>query len=706
MPRLTADELDRLYWEADTADKEIFAEMRNNILLVSGDHYQRKGSKFWNRIRSKEDLSQQQKLRLTKNHIKKIANDYVANILTHAPSTVVQPNNPEEVQDQKTAELNNSVLEYHKKTLGLRRKNRNKAESYVLFGEVCSKLFFDPDKGRIIGYEPLTDEQGLNLVDQNGEYIPDPDAPIMEGEFVVEEVYPFNLLRAPEAQSIEDSPYLIVRKMIKDKDLREMMPKEEVDKIKDRDETFLVFSGETGTYQRTKNETMVREHYYRPCKQYPNGYFYIATRSYILFEGELPYGVWPIHHKCFDKIATSPRGRSPIKQMRPYQIEINRAASAIATHQVSLADDKIILSHGSRMSHGGYVPGVRGLSVTGGGDIKILPGRTGEQYVPYMQGQITELYNVMNVSEGEIVGKDGKLDPYALLYHSIKNKKKFSKYSEAFEEFIVEETETLLQMSKLYMAPDQIIPVIGKSEAVNIEEFKNTEPNSYRITVDAVDIDAETMLGKQLAMNHTLQYVGNALDKEDIGRIVRAMPYMNQEEAFNDITINYDNAKNDILALERGEKPEINRYDDHEYTIKRLVNRMKRPDFKFLAPEIQKNFQDKLKAHEMVDAAQKAEILRAQQGFIPVDGYLVTCDFYVTHDDGKTKRVRLPYSSLNWLIEQLKVQGATLEQIEQMNQGAMSEMAPMILQGQGNRRAPANPEQASSASQRVRDELQ
>ena len=300
------------------------------------------------------------------------------------------------------------------------------------------------------------------------------------------------------------------------------------------------------------------------------------------------------------------------------------------------------------MANGGQVPGVRGISVTGGtGDITVLPGRTGEQYVPYMTGQITELYNVMGVTEGDIVGKDGKLDPYALLYHSIRNKKKFAKYTEAFEEFNREECEILLGLAKQYLEPDDLIPLIGRSEIVNISEFKNTEPNSYKITVESVDGDAETMLGKQLAMNHTLQYVGASLGKEDIGRIVRSMPYMNKEEAFDELTLNYDNSKNDILALERGEQPPVNKYDDHQYLIKMLVNRKKKPDFRFLNPEIQQNFGMKIQAHEQIDAQQKAEVLRAQQGLIPTDGYLVTCDFYATQPDGKTKRVDRKSTRLN-----------------------------------------------------------
>ena len=74
MPNLKAADLDRIYRDADQIDEKVFSEMRSNILLVSGDHYHKKGTKFWNRIRNSKELSEEQKLRLTKNHTENICN--------------------------------------------------------------------------------------------------------------------------------------------------------------------------------------------------------------------------------------------------------------------------------------------------------------------------------------------------------------------------------------------------------------------------------------------------------------------------------------------------------------------------------------------------------------------------------------------------------------------------------------------------------
>lgn len=683
VPKLNASQLDALYRNSFRADEKIFAEMRGNVKMYAGEHYTKKGSKFWQRIRNAKELSDQQKIRLTKNHTKTICNTYASTIINFAPRSVITPNNEDEIQDQKTAELNQSIWDFETKRLKFRRKIRDYADSFIQLGEVHNKIAFNPDAGSLIGYEPLLDEDGEPLINiHTQEAIPNEDAPVMSGELEVEEVLAFNLGRCPHSQSMEESPYYIVRKMVEPAVVRRMLNEELTDDqvsdiMRDLEETFFVFDGDKVDYQEENKKVMLREHYYKPSAQYPNGYFYIAVRSQILAEGELPYGLWPFNSALFDKLKTSPRARSPIHQMRPFQIEINRAASGIATTQVTLGDDKLVLTNGAKMSHGGKLSGVRAITVTGGGDPKILGGRGGEQYLPYMESQIGEMYEVMNVREHSSV-REGKLDPYAMLYYSMKNKNKFRKYGEEFEEFITDTTALYLKFAKQYFDENKVVPMVGRTEIVNISEFKNTEENSFRIKVEPMDNDAETMLGKQLAINHALQYVGGSLDKQDIGRMMRSMPMMNKEEAFGDMTLDYDNSKNDHLAMERGEMPMITMYDNHKYLISRAVNRIKKADFRFLRPEVQQLFQQYVQAHQEAEQQNIIAIQRAQQGFIPTEGGLVTVDFYVQDAEGKSKRARIPYNAIQWLIEQLNVQGQTLDQLEDMNQGALAQMATQM----------------------------
>jgi hypothetical protein len=130
--RINIEKLNRIYDDAEAADRELLAEMRTNVLLVGGEHYPRKG---------------------TKNHIHKITRHYVANIATYAPGVTVLPQRESERQDQKAADLNKSIWEDAKSRYKLRAKRRKWRRDFVEIGEACVKVFWDPNGGELLGYE-------------------------------------------------------------------------------------------------------------------------------------------------------------------------------------------------------------------------------------------------------------------------------------------------------------------------------------------------------------------------------------------------------------------------------------------------------------------------------------------------------------------------------------------------------------------------
>lgn len=695
MAKKSIEELNHLYTKAEQVDKGLFSEMRSNLLLIAGEHYSKNTKRdFITKLRNTEGVQDDVKLRLTKNHIQKISGLYVNNIITNSPNVTIVPDIETEMQDQKAAELNLAVWKDACQKYKLKQKIRNLAEDFVGIGEMCMKLYWDPNAGKRVGFEPqmrelefpLQDPQTGELItqepvlDMQGQPVPDKSKPVYEGGFQFHRVYGFNLLRCPDAQSMDDSPYIIERKMVDYKTLKKRYAgdPEKVKLIeKDNEETFMVFDGARNSYRTESNQVLVKEFYYKPSIVYPEGYFYITTKEGILEEGPLPYGIFPYVYKEFDSIPTSPRGRSKIKQARPYQIEINRCASAIATHQVTLGDDKLVTNTSGKIEHGGFLPGVRLVKVPGGASLTHLPGRSGEQYLGYMQQQISELYEVMGIMEHSL-DKEMNADPYVLLFQNVKQKKVFSTYIEKFEEFLVDLCELYLKLARHYLPDDMLIPAIGKREAVNIAEFRSMEPLGYKIKIEPQSDNIETQFGKQLALNHTLQYVGGQLGPDQIGSLLKNAPFGNTDETLDDLTIDYENAKNDMLALERGEFVEAKPYDNHTYIIKKLAHRMKQSDFRFLDPQIQEMYQVKIQQHQQLEADNQRQIQLANQGNVPTDGYMVKVDFYVTDGDGKTKRAQLPYSSVQWLIEKLEQQGATQSDLENMQQGALAELASMV----------------------------
>lgn len=685
------EDLNRLYHEGDSADQIIFSEMRSNLLLVSGEHYARRDATFYRRIRESNNLANEQKLRLVKNHTRKIVQTYANNIISMNPGVGFSPKDGTSNHDKKVAELHHAVWQDGCNRYVIEDQMDDWCDDFIQIGEAHVKLFWDENTGNLKGYEPMLDDNGDQVIGDDGQLSPDMEKPVYEGGFIFERIYGFNLLRPPECRDLRHAEWLGIRKMKNREDLLLQFPDKKEFIKTSVDETYMVFDAAMGSYYKTENQVSVREYYFRPSPKYPRGYYYITTKEGKLAGGELPAGKFPIKSALFDKIQTTARGRSPVKQMRPYQIEINRTASKIAEHQVTLGDDKLLVQNGTQVSASASLPGIRGVSYTGN-EPKILPGRGGEQYVAYMNGQITEMYMVMNVAEDSEEKMASTSDPYILLYRSARQKKKFQRYIKRFERFLIEICELYIDLAKFHLPDDFIVQAIGKNEQVNIAEFKQYPNTHYEIKMEAQCDDIETKFGQQLAINHALQYVGGQLKPDDIGRLLKQMPYSNFEETFSDMMLDYDNLTNDILAMDRGEKPPVGEYDDHIYSIKRLTNRMKQPDFKFLQQAAQYNYQQRVMLHQKMDADQKAQIQRAEQGFIPTGGYLAKCDFYIPDPKNPTaqpRRVSLPAQAIEWLVNQLQSQGQSLDTLQGLGQGPASQEAAIFNQIQGGGMMPS-----------------
>jgi hypothetical protein len=181
------------------------------------------------------------------------------------------------------------------------------------------------------------------------------------------------------------------------------------------------------------------------------------------------------------------------------------------------------------------------------------------------------------------------------------------------------------------------------------------------------------------------------------------MPYTNEEQIIGDMTLDYDIATNTILALDRGEKAEVNPSDDHTYMIKRLVNRMRQSDFKALPPQIQQAYEMQKQQHVAVQAQNAQALKQMESQFIPSGGYLVASDLYVSDpkNPGKLpKRIRLPSEALQWLVKQLESQGTSQEQMSNMDQGTQAEVANQFIQRMALPQGPgAGPQQLPGQGQ-------
>ena len=696
MEQYKIEELNQMHTESKAADKEATAEFRSNILLVSGEHYSRRlqdSAQTRGRTGSGADTDQF-KLRITKNYLHRAHRLYVSSILTQSPNATVTPRTATELQDQKSAELNEAVWKYAYDKYKLKALTRELCSDYCGIGEAIVKIFFDPTRGSVKGYESTVDENGQEYVDEMGQSIPDETKPVFTGEFVFERIFAQNMFRPAGCQQMKLAEWIGVEKLENSKLLKAKYKedKKKLGLITDATEEFVVFDSSKNGYTREKNQTLLLEYYFKPCMQYPKGYFYITTKAGILEEGELPNGVFPIVWCGFDEHPTKPRATSFVKVARPWQAEINRAASTTALHQITIGSDKLLYQAGTKVAQGSLLPGVRGITYQGAPPT-ILPGRSGDQLFEYIAIQEQEMNRALML---DVLNEDKniQLDPMAMLFKSMNQGQKFNFYSVKFGEFLVEICELFLDLAKFYLEGDELIAAIGRSEAINIEEFKSTSPLRHLIKVEEQNDTIESKLGKQVAMNHILQFVGSQLNREDIGKLITEMPFGNWEESFSDFTINYKNVKNDFLAIERGETPAVSENDDSKYVLAQVAKRKKERDFKTLPPEVQQMYMDYEKYHQEKVTTEALAIKAAQAEYIPISGSMIGCDMYNPESDPKKvpKRVRVPYQALEWLLAQLEKQGSGMAAMEQMNSAQAAQAIQLAAGGQQQQTGQESPQ--------------
>ena len=675
MPNFKIDKLKRMYAAGKRCDNQVFAEQRTNILLRAGDHYNKRANNVLENLRSKGAANTKNKIRLVKNHIHRITNLFINSILEGSPSTSTVPYNEQELSDVKNSEMSNSVLEWVRHTNNWDRKQEKFVHDFIVIGECWGKIRFDYSKGPVVA-------QG-----EDGK-------PVRSGEFVVDRVYAFDLKRDPTARDMDECEWWIHETMVEVEELKDTVRKhspENVEKVSSDSvkQHYKIFDANTGDYKDVKEQASVKELFYKPNSKYPEGYYVMFVDDFIISEGKLPFGIFPLVGEGFDEMTTSPRATSIIKVCRPYQVEINRASSKQAEHQITLGDDKVFIQKGTKLNSGGLLNGVRSIQYTGAVPI-IQPGRTGEHFAPYAKDQVREMYEACGLQSILEDKAPASGDPYQLLFRSMKEKKKFVKYVAKYERFEIDLFSKILKMAKQYLGPEHLIRVAGRAETVNVPEFKRMTDHGFQIKVIPQSGDVETKFGKILSLTQVMQYAGSSLAPDQLGALINELPTGNKDQAFSTLTADTDNIKNDILALDRGEPVMANQYDNHTFVIKALSHRMKKSDFKFLPPQVQQLYQQKVQMHEATFQQQQMAVQQQQLGMIPQGGFLTTVNAsWENPATGRVERIKIPSEAVKWLVDKLNAQGAFVaEQAELPMQSQANIAAGLEQQSQPQTEAP------------------
>lgn len=659
--------LTTLYEEARMCDKSLLSDMRTNVLLRNGKHYSETTTKSFKNLRDKGVISENQRIKITKNHIHRITNDYINSILSRNPSSAVRAYNESDMSDVKDAQIGNAVMQDIKLCNSWKRLRRDLVTDQVVVGEAYATLKFDYSTGKVVTNE------------YNQKY------PI--GQVKIEKRMGFECKRDPSARSFEDCRYIMFDKSIDFEDAKAIIGKlapEKADQLSEDtcSDNIVGFDINKGVYSAEAKKTLFIETYIRKCSEYPEGQYILATKEFIIFQMDLPLGIFPVYQLGFDPIQTTPRCSSIINVARPYQAEINRASSKQTEHQITIGDDKLVINSSTSITNGGKMHGVRIMKADGEKPV-YMAGRTGEQFTAFIIEQARQMYQAVNLPHliNDAANGEKSSEPLSLLYKSMSQRGIYAFYLEMWEDFEKLLFTDAIRLAKHYYSDEHVIKIVGKKEQVNIQEFKDTSDDGFDIVVEESNGDIETKYGKLLTITNVLQYAGGRLSQEQIGQLIKELPYANKERVFNSLTTNVDLVENMLLALDRGEQPPIPKFANVDMLLSALSNRTVQPDFVALPPEKKMLYQQYIQQLEQTKASQQLQMQQAQQGLIPADGFLTTVNASVKNPTtGKVERIKMPSSAIAWLWQKLNQQGLYSQQMSQLGPEAMIDINSMAQQ--------------------------
>lgn len=692
MSKLSKEKLNEMFRQAEEVDRETRAHMRSNIRLVAGEHFPNIKKRL-DRSSAGRQLPSDVRLRLTQNHIARASNVWVNEINSAASDVEIIPDNPRELRDKKAAELFRSVKAHIAENDGWSTRKPKLVKDFFDIGEAVVKLTWEPDEGPLVNKQiPMVNEVGEVLLDEFGNPLIQ-TIQVPGGKLHIERILPFDMLRDPAAKDWEDCRWMCLLKLLDKKDLLNTpgLTMEQQESIREsKDETYRIYDTTNSEYKQ-ETRTMVREFYFKPCRTMPNGWFVITTQDVILFEGELPGGIFPIEVVNFNETPTSPRGISKIKDLRGPQLEINRCVSKMAEHQITIGDDILIAQNGIKISEGTKLNGIRFLQtqLPPSQAVQTIPGRSGDQYVPYWLNQIqifNQIAELPEIAEDKLAG----MDPMAIMLLSARQKKKYSIYAEKFEVFLQNIWMKALKLFKIHCDPDVVIPIVGKHEQINIDELKSSDDLGFQIKIKPRTDDPESLASREFRVMQYLQYAGSQLSQSDLGELLRQSPFLDKENFASEATLNYDRATNMILKMDQGIDLPISSQDDPVYMLKRLDKRMSESDFLVMDQGIQQLYGFKKQQYEELLAQNIMTQQMAQLGQIPMTGNMVPVQMYETvpKENGgfKVTRVYFNHDALVWLRQALVKQGMTQETLQGFQPGVQRDINEMLsaqqMQGQ------------------------
>jgi len=519
------------------------------------------------------------------NHIRPLSDTRIAKLKRLRSIAKSRPGNPNDVKDINSAKIGSLIL----KNIHNDQRLRDKQAIEILWMELCGTVFrkhiWNPEKGRILGSQPVADEAGQ----LTGEL-----KPVYEGdeEIIVcpaQEILPDSSYH----QDLESCRSIIHAKAYHIDDIEDIWgiraapEKAQVEKLA---ATMNGLSGlgygQGGFIMHTtkiENHAIVKEYYERPSKRCPQGRLIVSIGGQNPYSGPLPYRVGDNNVfdlsfsmlKCIDRPGVF-WGATVIELLIPVQRRYNALRNRKAEYLNRCAIGQWNVQRESvdedEFERNSGMPGA--IHIYERGSIPPEPVKNGELPAAFMTEQkdlLEEMVILSGVSETsrQSAAPPGVKSGIALQFIQEQDDTRLSNTADNIERYNIHSGRTQLRLHKQFVKFPRTLNSVGRNNVAEVLDYTGSDIIGENVYIDNMAALAESPAQKR-QMIFDLMESGLLFDP-DTGKINRDMRSrifdmieMGEWEAADDADqLHISKAERENRALANGQLSEAVDYDDH-----------------------------------------------------------------------------------------------------------------------------------------------
>ena len=454
------------------------------------------------------------------------------------------------------------------------------AYMHVCFDDELGAPLDDPESGDFMGYE---------------------------GKVDVEPVSAFEIFTDPLATTLNEAQWLVRAKVRKLDYFRTRYP-ERGALVKEEGAWLLSIQYEQRIQSLTstgmsgnstvqmENSAIELSYYEKRSRKHPQGRHVITANGIILKDGPLPVGEIP--YAKFDDVLIAGKyySEATITHARPLQDQYNRtltrrakwtnqllAGKYIAARESGLAPEALDDESGEVLEYD-PVPNAAPPSAM---QTPVIPAYAYTE-TDQLKKSLNEIFGLSEVSRGQLPSAAIPAVGMQLLLEQ--DETRIGIEVEQHEHAYARMGSLMLLYAAKYFKTDRSLAEKNANSEMVIRKFSGQDlPQRPDVkVVRGSTVPTSSAMRRQEVMNaYSGGLLGNPADPLVQERVLEMMEFGNSEGLWEDAALDGNQARREILMIEQGQQPPIDKFDNHAFIIRKLNNYRKSDKFLDLAPDIQ-----------------------------------------------------------------------------------------------------------------------